>query len=80
MRKFTVTFDTPIHVALYVVVFASSFEDAVTRAQSILEQDILDMSGYEPIEVTLHFGSASTSESHATTMRPKRKRRKKSAE
>lgn len=75
MRKFTVTFDTPVHVALYVVVAASSFEDAVARAQSILAQDICNMYGYEPIEVTLHLELDSTSESHATTKRPKRKRK-----
>ena len=78
MRKFTVTFDTPIHVALYIVVTASSFDDAVARAQSILEQDIQNMFGYEPIEVILHFASDSIPESHATTKRPKK--RKKSAE
>ena len=75
MRKFTVTFDTPMHVALYIVVSASSFEDAVTRAQSILEQDIRNMSGYEPIEVILHLESDSTSKSHATTKRPKKKKK-----
>ena len=75
MRKFTVTFDSPMHVALYVVVSASSFEDAVARAQSILEQDIQNTSGYEPVEVTLHLESDSIPESHATTKRPKKKRK-----
>lgn len=79
MRKFTVTFDTPLSVALYVEVFASSFDGAVTRAWRILGKDIPDTSGYYPIEVTLHLTSDLTSESHATTKRPKKKY-KKSAE
>lgn len=80
MKKFTVTFDTPLRVALYVVVTASSFEDAITRAQGILCEDILDMSGYEPIEVTLHLEFDQIPESHATTKRPKKKNEQTLAE
>ena len=80
MRKFTVTFDTPLCVALYVVVSASSFDDAVDRATDILQQDLHDSSGYSPVEVTLHLGSDSISESHATTKRPRKKKRKTLAE
>lgn len=76
MRKYTVTFNTPAGLALYVVVSASSFDDAVARAQSILEQDIQNMFGYEPIEVILHLASDSIPESHATTKRPKKKYKK----
>ena len=75
MRKFTVTFDSPMHVALYIVVSASSFEDAVARATDILQQDLHDSSDYSPVEVTLHLESDSISESHATTKRPKKKRK-----
>lgn len=74
MRKFTVTFDTPLRVALYVVVSASSFDDAVTRALDILNQDILDMTGYDPIEVILHLDTDDGHGSHATTKRSKKKK------
>lgn len=72
MRTFTVTFNTSLCVALYVVVSASSFDDAVDRATDILQQDLHDSSGYSPVEVTLHLESDSISESHAITRRPKK--------
>ena len=54
MRKFTVVFDTPLHVSLNIVVSALSFGDAVTRAWRLLEAYVCNTVGYQPVEVILH--------------------------
>lgn len=54
MEEYTVTFSTSFSVALYVVVCAYSFGDAVSRSWIILEKEVSNTVGYYPVQVTLH--------------------------